>query len=272
MPVQDFCLASVAAGLDVGPGRHSLKPMRDTESAPLPPSHARFGEGIPLRFALAVLSGLVLIHALRLGLLAGPERAWLAVSGLFLLTSLAVARLMRRAYPHARLGGCNVVTLMRVAMTCALVAPLLIGKAGGAYVALIAGVALALDGVDGWLARRSGLVSNFGARFDIETDAALALVLSLHVLVAGTVGPVVLLLGLMRYAFVVAGLFWGWLTAPLPPSLRRKAVCVLQIAALILLQLPFLPGTMPQLLAWGAVLALFWSFATDILWLSRARK
>ena len=36
----------------------------------------------------------------------------------------------------------------------------------------------ALDGVDGWLARRSGIASAFGARFDMEIDALLILVLA----------------------------------------------------------------------------------------------
>ena len=36
-------------------------------------------------------------------------------------------------------------------------------------------------------------------------------------------------LGLMRYAFVAAGWRWPALARPLPPSLRRKAVCVLQV-------------------------------------------
>ena len=35
-----------------------------------------------------------------------------------------------------------------------------------------------LDLVDGWVARRTGTASPFGARFDLETDAALILVLS----------------------------------------------------------------------------------------------
>ncbi|MFH7468205.1 CDP-alcohol phosphatidyltransferase family protein, partial [Pseudomonas syringae group genomosp. 7] len=77
-------------------------------------------------------------------------------------------------------------------------------------------------GVDGWLARRSGLVSRFGARFDMEVDAALALILSLHLLAGTAVGAEALVLGLARYAFVAAGLAWPWLSADLPPTDRRK--------------------------------------------------
>ena len=46
-------------------------------------------------------------------------------------------------------------------------------------VVVLATVAALLDAVDGWLARREQIASAFGARFDMETDAFLILVLSL---------------------------------------------------------------------------------------------
>ena len=63
----------------------------------------------------------------------------------------------------------------------------------------------ALDGVDGWLARRSTLASAFGARFDMETDALLIMVLSALAWRWDRAGAWVLACGLMRYAFVAAG-------------------------------------------------------------------
>ena len=71
----------------------------------------------------------------------------------------------------------------------------------------LAAVALALDAVDGWVARRTGTVSELGARFDMEADAFLILVLSGFV--ADSLGGWVLAIGLMRYAFVAA----GWVAA-----------------------------------------------------------
>ena len=135
----------------------------------------------------------------------------------------------------------------------------------------IAATALALDGLDGWLARRSGLASAFGARFDMEVDAALALILALHALAGTAVGPEVLLLGLARYAFVAAMAPWPWLARPLPQRFRRKAVCVLQLAALIVLLLPPLPPEAAVTLARIATVALAYSFGADILWLARHR-
>ena len=50
-----------------------------------------------------------------------------------------------------------------------------------ATLVLLSSVALALDGVDGWVARRTRTVSALGARFDMEVDAFLVLMLSVHV-------------------------------------------------------------------------------------------
>ena len=47
----------------------------------------------------------------------------------------------------------------------------------------------ALDGVDGWLARRRGMSSAFGARFDMEIDALLVQVLAILVWRYGKAAP-----------------------------------------------------------------------------------
>lgn len=225
---------------------------------------------IPVGIAASAPAGIAVVWAVRPAL-GGTARGQLLAGAVFLLVCLAVARLIRRTYPHPRLGACNVVTLMRAALVCALLVPLVDGRAAGWGVAFVATIALVLDGVDGWLARRSGLASRFGARFDMEVDAALALVLSLHVLAGTSVGAEILLLGLIRYAFVVAGVVWSWLTADLPPSQRRKRICVLQVATLILLQTPLPTDDQAILLARLAAGAVIWSFAVDILHLRRRR-
>ena len=80
-----------------------------------------------------------------------------------------------------------------------------------------------------------------------------------------------LALGLMRYAFVVAGWIWPRLARPLPPSLRRKAVCVLQLVVLAALISPPLVPPVSAGLAAAALAALAWSFAVDLAWLVRSR-
>ena len=103
------------------------------------------------------------------------------------------------------------------------------GHAGGlAGSWLVATLTALLDAVDGALARRSGLASDFGARFDMETDAAFTLVLCALVLQAGQAGPWVLAAGLMRYAFVAAALGSGpgWPRRCRPAgAARRYAWC-----------------------------------------------
>ncbi|HEY9039674.1 MAG TPA: CDP-alcohol phosphatidyltransferase family protein [Roseovarius sp.] len=190
------------------------------------------------------------------------------------IVGVAGAGLLRH-YAHPSLGACNVVTLLRAALVCliagAVAAPPVTDAAAWALCA-IAALALAMDGLDGWLARRSGLTSGFGARFDMEIDALLGAVLSLIVWQVGPgAGVAVLLLGFMRYLFVGATWIWPWLAAPLPDSLRRKTVCVIQIAALIALLMPVLPSGVFGLIAYSAAALLGWSFAVDITHLRRER-
>jgi len=71
--------------------------------------------------------------------------------------------------------------------------------------------------------------------------------------------------------FVAGGLIWPWLAAPLPERFGRKVVCVVQMAVLIVLHLPFMGGVAGGILAVFAALALAWSFGRDIIWLWRVR-
>jgi phosphatidylglycerophosphate synthase len=222
------------------------------------------------RFALAALAGTVAVVWIGAWMI-GPKPAAMALAlGGYGAGAALALMLMRQGYPHDRLGPANLVTLARLVLAAALLAPLAAPAVPGVVFA-VAAVALALDGVDGALARRRGPVSDFGARFDMEVDSALALILALNAWAAGTAGPAVLLLGLPRYAFGAASLALPWLGRPLQPSVARKAVCVLQIATLIALQLPQAADWAGPLVA-VAVLALAWSFGRDIAWLWRHRR
>ena len=177
--------------------------------------------------------------------------------------------------PNARFGVANRVTLARLALVALLAA--LVGEplaeadavAWGAIV--VATAAALLDALDGPLARRSGLASEFGARFDMETDALLTLVLCLLVLHFDKVGAWILAAGLMRYAFVLAMKPWPCLARPLPPSQRRKAVCVAQITSLIVCLGPIIALPWSRAIAAASLAALAASFAIDIAWLIRHR-
>ena len=131
---------------------------------------------------------------------------------------------------------------------------------------------LALDGVDGAAARREGLASAYGARFDLEVDAALILVLSALAHGLGKAGPWVLAIGLMRYGFMLARLAWPALARPLSPSRRRSAVCALQVVLLGLLLAPVVTPPLSAALAGLALAALGGSFAIDVADLLRAPR
>lgn len=222
------------------------------------------------RFVAAALAGLVVLPPLAL-LLVGAAPAALALSVVgYLAAAATAAAYMRRHYPHADLGLCNLVTLGRLLLTSALLAPLIAPGTVWGIVA-VASSALALDGVDGWLARREARESAFGARFDMEVDTALGVILALNAWAAGVAGPMVLLLGLPRYLFAAAAWPWPWLHRPLPDRYGRKVVCVAQIAALIALQLPALSGAPATAIVIATLVALGWSFGRDVMWLYRNR-
>jgi phosphatidylglycerophosphate synthase len=132
-----------------------------------------------------------------------------------------------------------------------------------------AATAAVLDGVDGWLARRTSTVSDAGARFDMETDALLIMVLSLLAWRYGKAGAWVIAAGLLRYVFVAGGAAWSWLRQPLPRSRRRQIICVVQVAALIIAILPAVPVPFSSGIAAVALVLLGWSFLTDAVWLWR---
>jgi phosphatidylglycerophosphate synthase len=195
-----------------------------------------------------------------------PRAAVLAAAG-----GAAVFALAARYLPAPVFGAANTVTLGRAALTLLLIA--LLGAAptltlGWALVGLgTAGVAL--DGVDGALARGRNEASAFGARFDMEVDALLILVLAALVWQHDKAGAWILAAGLLRYAFVAASLLLPWLGAALPPSRRRQAVCVVQIVSLLGALAPIVVQPWSAGLALAGLVALGWSFAVDVRWLAR---
>jgi phosphatidylglycerophosphate synthase len=221
-----------------------------------------------------VLMGLVAVLARWLDPAAGFDAVFLAV-GLFVITGVGALWVMGpMGYPRGSFGAPNFVTLFRLALLCTLgvglTRPELLAVSGVA-VFCIALLALSLDGIDGWLARRLDMASDFGARFDMEVDAGLACMLSLILLVGGRVGPEVLVLGFARYVFIAAGLVLPWLRVPLPDRFSRKVVCVMQIGVLCLLLLPGLAPWAGKGLTLCAVALLAWSFGRDVRYLAHHR-
>ena len=225
---------------------------------------------------------LVAIGLLLAGAALAAAQAWLG--GWYAVKALAVFglgcalawRALPAHRPHARFGSANAVTLLRLALIAMLAASIGNGAAtsppAGAWALVaVATVAALLDAVDGPLARRSGSASAFGARFDMETDALLILVLCMLAVQTDKVGPWILLAGLLRYGFVAAAVPWPWLAKPLPPRRLRKTICVVQTVTLIVCLAPWVDASVARWIAGAGLAALLYSFVSDIGWLARHR-
>jgi phosphatidylglycerophosphate synthase len=224
------------------------------------------------RHQLAAAAGaqVVLLAGLSAGAGLGPV-GWLAGSCCLLGLAGLLTAAIRRARVEA-LGPADLVTLARAVLVGGVAALVADRFSGGgpatASLVAVAAVALALDAVDGRVARRSGTASPLGARFDMEVDSFLVLVLSAYV--ATLLGPWVLAIGLMRYAFVAASRLLPWLRAPLPTRYSAKAVAALQGIALVVAAADVLRRPWAAALVGVALAFLVWSFGHDVAWLRRS--
>ncbi len=131
----------------------------------------------------------------------------------------------------------------------------------------LAAIALALDAVDGQVARRTGTATPLGGRLDGEVDAFLILLLSIAV--SQVYGSWVLVIGAARYALLVAGWLIPWLAAPLPPRYWRKVVAAVQGIVLTVAVSGVLPRLVGMIVVAVALLLLAESFGRDVIWLYR---
>jgi phosphatidylglycerophosphate synthase len=224
---------------------------------------------------------LVLLAAGLAGALAGAPIAglWGTPAALALALYAGIAAIVvdaaKREVLH-RFGAANGVTLLRAAMVAFLAALALLPTPLPAEIrilGIVLGIAgLLLDGVDGWLARRAGTASRFGGRFDMETDALSVLVFTLLLLRSGQAGLWVLAIGLARYIFVGVGWLWPPLARELPPSLRRKTICVVVVTAMLVALAPFVEAAPAWMICAAALVLLLSSFAMDCVWLLILRR
>jgi phosphatidylglycerophosphate synthase len=192
---------------------------------------------------------------------------WLAGTAYAVVLAGLLGTGLRRAGMRA-LGPANAVTLSRATMVggvTALIVTSFTAPVSQPVLVTLIGVALALDGVDGQVARRTNSTSRLGARFDMEVDAFLILVLS--VFVAGTVGWWAIAIGAFRYVFVAASWVWPWLNADLPPRFSRKVVAAVQGVVLVVATAGVLPELLNLAVVAGALASLVWSFGRDVHWL-----
>lgn len=232
-------------------------------------TQSRCGASLPVQETIVWVYLQLALLAL-LGTQAGfGPLAWFTGLTYTVATWIIFTAALRRSWLRS-MGPANRVTLARAALVGAVTA-LVASTAGDgrtahdAVLVMFATVALVLDAVDGKVARRTGTSSPFGARFDMEVDALLIMVLSIYV--STTFGGWVLSIGAMRYAFVAAAWVVPWLRSPLPPSVLRKTVAALQGIVLVVAGSGILPRPVAIAALGLALAALAWSFGRDILWL-----
>jgi phosphatidylglycerophosphate synthase len=196
---------------------------------------------------------------------------WLVGVTCSLVTNMALGYVLVRS-GATTLGPASRVTLARATLiggVAAMVTDAFVRPVSVPTLLTLTVVALLLDAVDGWVARRTLTTSAVGARFDMEADAFLILTLSVYV--SRSVGPWVLAIGAARYAFLVAGWFLPWVRAPLPPRFWRKTVAAIQSIVLTTAAADLLPGIVILTALGSALVLLAESFGRDVGWLWRHR-
>jgi phosphatidylglycerophosphate synthase len=177
-----------------------------------------------------------------------------------------------RAHRLDRLGPANRVTLARATLIAAITALVAQARFDTAPRSLLLGltaVALALDGVDGRVARRTRSITALGAAFDMEADAYLILVLSWYV--AAQVGWWVLAIGLARYLMLATRAVVPWLSGAVPTRLWAKVVAAVQGIVLTVVAADLLPGPVETAALLVALALLAESFGREavVLWQQR---
>ena len=199
------------------------------------------------------------------------DDAWIAtwripIALLIICSTVSLATVLKAGRAAA-----DVVTLARAF----LLVPLTFSYIPSAWICwAIAVVIASLDIVDGALARRLGPTPG-GAILDMETDQLTVATFALLLVSAGS-GPQVLLLPLMRPAFVLG----AWLyklpaTNPKPidgDNTRGRRVCAIVMIALLAALTPGMNTMLREILTAAAALLLMWSFSSDWQFLLRRRK
>ena len=196
---------------------------------------------------------------------------WIVGIACAVTMATALARGLARG-PGERLGPASWVTLARATLAvgvAALAADSFTHDTPVALLVTLAAVALALDAVDGWVARRTGTATALGARFDGEVDAFLILALSVYV--APAYGAWVLAIGAARYLFLAGEWLLPWMRAPLPPRRWRKLVAATQGVVLTVAAAGVLPRALTQALLVAALALLAASMGQCTWWLWRRR-
>ena len=188
------------------------------------------------------------------------------------LCALTTNAILTRALARSRasaFGPANWVTLARstfVAGIAALIAEALVQAASITAVVTLTVIALVLDSVDGRVARRTASATAVGARFDMEVDAFLILVLSAYVAQSVRCVGAHDRRGALAHS-VAAGWLLPWLRESPPPRYWYKFVAALEGIVLTVVIADILPGPGNGASLTLALVLLGESFGHEVWWL-----
>jgi phosphatidylglycerophosphate synthase len=218
---------------------------------------------------LIAMSALLLLLGVLDGTVGVSGWGWLVGSACGAAMNVLLARGLERRGAGG-LGPANRITLTRAMLVCAVAAFTVDSFSRPTPLAMFLGptvVALVLDAVDGRVARLTESTSSLGARFDMEVDAFLILVLSVYV--GRTLGAWVLAIGVARYVFVAARWLVPWMRGTVPPRQWCKVVAAIQGVALALVAADVLPRPWAVLLVGVSLALLAESFGREVWELQR---
>lgn len=178
----------------------------------------------------------------------------------------AFARLVwrgRASWAPIRFGVPNAITVLRLGMVTALA--LGSTRYEGTVLAGLGLAIYALDGLDGQIARRFGLATEFGAEFDTEVDALYVATLSLGLWTRGVADLWILLPGALRYLYVISVTLLRWQGEAPRQKLSRYSFSI----TVVLLSLAFWPSSMAAWAAAAATAIVTYAFVSSWQWAAR---
>lgn len=162
-------------------------------------------------------------------------------------------------------GPANWLTLCRVVLTASLAWS--IPRLDRPFVVALIITCFVMDGVDGWLARKTGTASALGAEYDMESDAFLVTSLCLLLHTGGLVGIFGLIAGWWRYAYAMIIVFLPSAGEAPRSQIARYIYATLVVSLVTAFAFPSI--AVPTIII-GTVLVSY-SFCRSLLWSFRLR-
>jgi len=165
--------------------------------------------------------------------------------------------------PKRHFGWGNLLTSLR--LTLLLLTTLFFKELPNYLIAAAGLIILIGDGIDGKVARQQNELSEFGEYFDKETDALFIHLFCLSAVFKNLLGEWIILIGLLRYLFVLYLFLTGKKGHKERRSKAGRYIFVFVSCSVIIIFLPF-PG-LPLAASAISLLLLIYSFGRDILWI-----